>query len=78
MTSEVPWQFAATQEPPRRTWLELAHARQLLGPAPVQLEQLESQAWQEEEVESKYWDLLHVGRQRPFSSTGRSGEQLVH
>jgi len=33
-------QLAATQDPPRRTELELEHARQLLGPAPEQLEQL--------------------------------------
>jgi hypothetical protein len=33
-------QLAATQVPPRRTEVELEHARQLLGPAPEQLEQL--------------------------------------
>lgn len=43
MTVEEPLpQFAATQEPLRRTWDELEHARQLLGPAPEQLEQEES------------------------------------
>lgn len=31
------------QVPPRRTWLELEHAKQLFGPDPEQLEQLESQ-----------------------------------
>lgn len=36
-------QFAATQAPPRNTWLELEQARQLLGPDPEQLEQLWSQ-----------------------------------
>ena len=35
-----PLQLAGTQDPPRRTELELEHARQLLGPAPEQLEQL--------------------------------------
>lgn len=33
-------QLDATQVPPRRTEVELEHARQLLGPAPEQLEQL--------------------------------------
>jgi hypothetical protein len=33
-------QLAATQVPPRRTEVELEHARQLLGPASEQLEQL--------------------------------------
>lgn len=32
-----------TQLPPRKTWLELEHAKQLFGPDPEQLEQLESQ-----------------------------------
>lgn len=36
-------QSAETQVPPRRIWLELEHARQLFGPEPEQLEQLESQ-----------------------------------
>lgn len=35
-------QFAATQVPPRRTWLELEQARQLFGPEPEQLAQLPS------------------------------------
>ena len=33
-------QLAPTQVPPWRTEVELEHARQLLGPAPEQLEQL--------------------------------------
>jgi hypothetical protein len=33
-------QLAATQVPPRRIEVALEHARQLLGPAPEQLEQL--------------------------------------
>ena len=53
MTLEVPLQLAETQVPPRRTWLELEHARQLLGPAPEQLEQLASHDWHVEDVLSK-------------------------
>lgn len=78
MTLLEPLQPAATQVPPRRTWLELEHARQALGPAPEQLEQLESQDWQEEDVVSKNCDWAQVGRQRPFVSTGRSELQLEH
>lgn len=37
-----PLQLAGTQDPPRRTELELEHARQLLGPELEQLEQLPS------------------------------------
>jgi hypothetical protein len=33
-------QLDATQVPPRRTEVKLEHARQLLGPAPEQLEHL--------------------------------------
>jgi len=40
----LPLQLAATQDPPRRTEVELEHARQLLGPEPEQLEQLLSHA----------------------------------
>jgi len=58
--------------------LELEHARQLLEPGPEQLEQLESQAWQLEEVVSKYCDWLHVCKHRPFVRTGRLDEQLEH
>lgn len=71
-------QFAETQVPPRKTWLELEQARQLLGPAPEQLEQLESQDWHADDVVSKNSDLLHVGKQRPFVRTGRLDEQLEH
>ena len=39
-----PPQLAATQDPPRRTEVEVEHARQLLGPEPEQLEQLLSHA----------------------------------
>jgi hypothetical protein len=39
-----PPQLAATQDPARRTEVELEHARQLLGPDPEQLEQLLSHA----------------------------------
>ena len=70
ITSDDPLQFADTHDPARRTWVELEHARQLLGPEPEQLEQLESQAWHDKVVDSKNWDLLHVGRQRPDARTG--------
>lgn len=43
MTLEESPQFAETHVPPLSSWLELEHARQLLGPGPEQLEQLESQ-----------------------------------
>jgi hypothetical protein len=46
------WQSALAQEPERRTWEELEQARQLLGPALEQLEQVESQVWQVEVVVS--------------------------
>jgi hypothetical protein len=47
-------QLASTHEPPLNTLLfESPQARQELGPAPEQLEQLESQAWQVEVVLSK-------------------------
>ena len=77
-TLEEPLHVVETQLPPRRICVELEHAKQLLGPAPEQLEQLESHDWQDEEVLSKYWDLLQVGRQRPLVSTGRSEGQLEH
>ena len=77
-TEDEPLQLAAVHEPPWRTWLLLAHARQLLGPAPEQLEQLESQDWHVDDVVSKNWFLLQVGRQRPLVRTGRSDEQLEH
>lgn len=78
MTFESPLQFAAMQEPPRRTWVELEQARQLLAPGPKQLEQLESHVWHEEEVWSKYCDFAQVGRHRPFVNTGRSELHVVH
>lgn len=78
MVLEAPLQFAEEQVPPRRTWLELEHARQLLGPEPEQLEQVESQDLHVDDVLSKYCPLLQVGRQRPFVSTGRSEGQLEH
>ena len=78
MTLEVPLQLAETHVPPRRTWLELEQARQLLGPAPEQLEQLASHDWHVDEVLSKNCPLLHVGRQRPLVNTGRSAGQLEH
>lgn len=78
MTFELPVQFAVTHEPLRRNWEELEHARHALGPGPAQLEQLESHVWQDEEVLSKYCDLLHVGRHLPLVSTGRPGGQLEH
>jgi hypothetical protein len=56
----------------------LEHAKQLLGPLPAQLEQLESHDWHVDDVLSKNWDLLHVGRHLPFVSTGRSAEQEEH
>jgi hypothetical protein len=40
---ELSAQLAVIHEPELRTELALAQARQLLGPAPEQLEQLESQ-----------------------------------
>lgn len=78
MTLALPLQLAETQVPPRRTWLELEQARQLLGPAPVQLEQLESQDWHVDDALSKNCVLLQVGKQRPLVRTGRSAEQLEH
>jgi len=42
-TFEELLQLAATQLPPRKTWLELEQARQLFGPDPEQLEQVSSQ-----------------------------------
>ncbi len=69
-TSDVPLQLAETQEPLRRTCDELEHARHFEGPEPEQLEQLESQDWQELLVLSKYWVLPHVGKQRPSRRTG--------
>lgn len=77
-TLEVDEQLAATHDPATRTCVELEHARQLLGPRPKQLEQLESQDWQVDDVESKNCDLLQVGKHRPFVSTGLLGGQLVH
>ena len=71
-------QLAATQVPPRRTWLELEQARQLFGPEPEQLAQLPSHDWHVDEVVSKYWFWLQVARQRPFVGTGRFLLQLVH
>ena len=77
-TEEEFLQLDAVQVPPRRTWVLLEHARQLLGPEPEQLEQLESQDWHVEDVVSKNWFLLQVGRQRPLVRTGRSAGQLEH
>lgn len=78
-TLEVDEQLAATHDPATRTCVELEHARQLLGPGPEQLEQLESQDWQvDEDVESKNCDWLHVGKHRPFVRTGLFEGQLVH
>jgi hypothetical protein len=77
-TLEELLQLAATQLPPRSTWLELEHARQLVGPDPEQLEQLVSHDWHVDDVLSKNCDLLHVGRHRPFVKTGRFGGQLEH
>jgi len=42
-TVELSTQLAGVHEPERRTELVLAQPRQLLGPVPEQLEQLESQ-----------------------------------
>jgi len=78
MTLEALLQFAETHVPARRTCVELAQARQRLAPGPEQLEQLESQAWQEDEVVSKYCDLVHVGKQRPLVRTGRAELQVEH
>ena len=41
-TDDEPVHVVEVHVPPRNTWLELEQARQLLGPAPEQLEQLES------------------------------------
>lgn len=71
-------QLACTHAPLRRTEVELAHARQLLGPAPEQLEQVVSQAWHELEPVSKNWVFVHVGRQRPLVRTGSPGEHVEH
>lgn len=77
-TPEELLQLAATQLPPRKTWLELEQARQLLGPDPEQLEQLVSQDWHVEDVLSKNCALLQVGRHRPLVKTGRLDGQLEH
>ena len=71
-------QFAGAQEPPRRTEVELEHARQLLGPAAEQLEQPPSHGWQLPLVPSKNCVLEQVGRQRPLESTGLLDGQLAH
>ncbi|KAJ7238437.1 hypothetical protein C8J57DRAFT_1566168 [Mycena rebaudengoi] len=60
-----------THVPAQSTWFTLEQARHWLGPAPEQLEQLESQARHDEEAVSKNCVLLHVGRQRPLVRTGR-------
>lgn len=71
-------QFASTQVPERRYWVELEQERHSLESGPEQVEQLESQDVHEEEVLSKYSDSLHVGRHRPFVRTGRSDGQEEH
>lgn len=58
--------------------MELEHARQLEGPDPEQLEQLESQAWHEDVVLSKNCDFAHVGRHLPFVRTGSPAGQDEH
>ena len=77
-TLEDDEQLAATHDPAARTCVELEHARQLLGPEPEQLEQLESQDWQVDDVESKNCDWPQVGKHRPFVRTGLFEGQLVH
>jgi hypothetical protein len=77
-TLEVDEQFAATHDPAERTCVELEHARQLLGPKPEQLEQLESQDWHVDDVESKNCDWPQVGKHRPFVRTRLFEGQLVH
>ena len=77
-TLEADEQLAATHDPVTRTCVELEHARQLSGPEPEQLEQLESQDWQVDDVESKNCDWLQVGKHRPFVRTGLFEGQLVH
>ena len=77
-TLDVDEQLAATHDPATRTCDELEHARQLPGPKPEQLEQLESQDWHVDDVESKNCDWPQVGKHRPFVRTGRFEEQLVH
>jgi hypothetical protein len=73
-----PSQLAETHWPWRSTLVELEHARQLLDPGPEQLEQVESQDWHVPLELSKYWVFVQVGRQRPLTSTGRLGGQVVH
>jgi hypothetical protein len=53
-TSDVLLQLALTHDPRLNTWFEPPQARQEVGSGPEQLEQLESQALQEEVVLSKY------------------------
>ena len=77
-TLEVDEQLASTHDPATRTCVELEHARQLLGPKPEQLEQLESQDWQLDDAESKTCDWLQVAKHRPFMRTGLFEGQLVH
>ncbi|KAF4614421.1 hypothetical protein D9613_003336 [Agrocybe pediades] len=78
MTSDDPLQFADTHDPARRTCVELEHERHCDGPDPVQLEQLESQAWQDELVLSKNCDFEHVGRHLPLVRTGLPAGQDEH
>ncbi|KAJ7260546.1 hypothetical protein C8J57DRAFT_1232808 [Mycena rebaudengoi] len=67
-----------THVPEQSTWFTLEQVRHWLGPAPEQLEQLESQARHDEEAVSKNCVLLHVGRQRPLVRTGRVGGLLIY
>jgi hypothetical protein len=71
-------QVAATQLPLRKTWLVLEQAKQFPGPEAEQLEQLASQGWHVDDVLSKNWVWLQVGRQRPLVNTGRFVLQDKH
>ena len=74
-----PVHSAGTQDPARRTWPELEHAKQLLEPEPEQLEQLESQSWHVEVDRSKYSDWPQFGRhRRPDDKIGRDGGHVSH
>lgn len=71
-------QFAFTQVPDRRYWPELEHDKHSFSLGPEHVEQVEWHDTHDDEVLSKYWDLLQVGRQRPLLRTGRLEGQVEH
>lgn len=79
-TTEVPSvQVAGTQDPLRRTLpVESEQLKQLCEPAALQLAHELSQFLQDPLAVSKNSVLLHVGKHRPFESTGRSEGHVEH